>query len=85
MIVDYDGRILAQADPGPGEKVVVAPINIQALRNERERRLGHDTITHSRSSLYTYLASERLKPAREDINIKSLKDRIRNAKQKGSQ
>ncbi|OLC44760.1 MAG: hypothetical protein AUH43_17880 [Acidobacteria bacterium 13_1_40CM_65_14] len=24
MIVDYDGRILAQADPGPGEKVVVA-------------------------------------------------------------
>ncbi len=85
MIVDYDGRILAQADPGPGEKVVVAPINIQVLRNERERRLGHDTITHSRSSLYTYLASERLKPAREDINIKSLKDRIRNAKQKGSQ
>src|SRR5213079_1356943 len=26
MVVDYDGRILAQADPGPGEKVVVAPI-----------------------------------------------------------
>src|SRR5262249_59538071 len=24
MLVDYDGRILAQADPGPGEKIVVA-------------------------------------------------------------
>ena len=23
MVVDYDGRILAQADPGPGEKIVV--------------------------------------------------------------
>ena len=37
MIVDYDGRILSQADPGPGEKVVVAPISVQALRDERER------------------------------------------------
>ena len=25
MVVDYDGRILAQADPGPGEKIVVGP------------------------------------------------------------
>ena len=25
MIVDFDGRILAQADPGPGEKIVVGP------------------------------------------------------------
>ena len=38
MVVDYDGRILAQADPGPGERIVVAPIDIDALRDERERR-----------------------------------------------
>src|SRR3984893_2393159 len=38
MLVDYDGRLLAQADPGPGEKVVVGPIDIPALRAERERR-----------------------------------------------
>jgi len=25
MIVDYDGRILAQADPGPGEKILSPP------------------------------------------------------------
>ncbi|RPG51995.1 MAG: nitrilase [Gammaproteobacteria bacterium TMED1] len=85
MIVDYDGRILSQADPGPGEKVVVAPINIQALRDEKARRLGHDTITHSRSGLYTYLSSESLEPAKGDITIESLKKRILYAKEKNSQ
>jgi len=85
MIVDYDGRILSQADPGPGEKIVVAPINIQALRDEKARRLGHDTITHSRSGLYTYLSSESLEPAKGDITIESLKKRILYAKEKNSQ
>jgi predicted amidohydrolase len=28
MIVDYDGRILAQADPGPGERITVGPIDL---------------------------------------------------------
>ena len=41
MVVDFDGRILAQADPGPGEKIVVGPIDLAALRAERERRMGH--------------------------------------------
>ena len=35
MIVDFDGRILSQADPGPGEKIVVGPIDLAALRHER--------------------------------------------------
>ena len=30
--------ILAQADPGPGEKVVVAPVDIAALRAPTRRR-----------------------------------------------
>ena len=34
MIVDYDVRILAQADPGPGDRVVVAPIDLERLRAE---------------------------------------------------
>lgn len=80
MVVDYDGRILAQADPGPGEKVVVAPIDLGALRRERERRLGHDTIAHTRSDLYRYLDDERLAPASGNINIASLKNRIQLAK-----
>jgi predicted amidohydrolase len=53
MIVDYDGRILAQADPGPGEKIVVGPIDIAALRAERERRRGHHMLAHLRTEAYT--------------------------------
>ena len=52
MIVDYDGRLLAQADPGPGEKIVVAPIDISALRHERQQRSGHLPLAHLRSEAY---------------------------------
>jgi formamidase len=52
MVVDYDGRILAQADPGPGEKIVVAPIDIAAIRAERDRRSGHHMLGHRRSEAY---------------------------------
>lgn len=38
MVVDYEGRILSQAAPGPGERIVVAPINIDMLRHERKTR-----------------------------------------------
>jgi predicted amidohydrolase len=49
MVVDYDGRILAQADPGPGEKIVVAEIDLGALRQARQRRLGHNPLAHLRA------------------------------------
>ncbi|MBA4191640.1 MAG: nitrilase [Planctomycetaceae bacterium] len=52
MIVDYDGRILAQADPGPGEKIVIAPIDVAAVRAERERRSGHHMLGHRRIEAY---------------------------------
>jgi hypothetical protein len=52
MVVDYEGRILAQADPGPGEKIVVATIDIEALRHERRRRVGHHPLAHLRSEAY---------------------------------
>jgi predicted amidohydrolase len=53
MVVDYDGRILAQADPGPGEKIVVGPIDVSALRAERERRRGHHLLAHLRMEAYS--------------------------------
>jgi formamidase len=52
MIVDFDGRILAQASPGPGERIVVAPIDISALRHERETRRGHHMLAHLRTEAY---------------------------------
>ena len=84
MVVDYDGRILAQADPGPGEKVVVAPINIDALRMERERRIGHDMRSHLRSEIHPYLSQSRLQPASTDqhpIKAEDIRERISCAKQ----
>ncbi len=52
MVVDFDGRVLAQADPGSGEKIVVAPIDLAALRHERERRKGHAMARHNRPDCY---------------------------------
>jgi predicted amidohydrolase len=52
MLVDYDGRILAQADPGPGEKIVVAEIDLGALREARSCRLGHHPLRHLRREAY---------------------------------
>ncbi len=52
MVVDYDGRILNQADPGPGEKIVVGPIDLAALRAERQRRRGHHMLAHLRTEAY---------------------------------
>jgi predicted amidohydrolase len=54
MVVDHDGRILAQADPGPGEKIVVAEIDLDALRHARRTRLGHQPLAHLRSEAYAY-------------------------------
>src|SRR5688572_23316979 len=52
MIVDHDGRILAQADPGPGEKIVVGPVDVAALRSDRDRRIGHAMLAHRRVEAY---------------------------------
>jgi predicted amidohydrolase len=83
MIVDYDGRILAQADPGPGEKVVVAPVDVARLRNERERRAGHDMRSHLRTGVHTYMDRRGLAPAGgEEITIESLNARIAVAKKR---
>jgi predicted amidohydrolase len=52
QIVDFDGRMLADASPGPGERIVVAPIDISALRHERASRRGHHMLAHLRSEAY---------------------------------
>ena len=52
QVVDFDGRMLAEASPGPGERIVVAPIDIGALRHERETRRGHHMLAHLRTEAY---------------------------------
>jgi len=53
MIIDYDGRVLAQTERGVGEKIVVGPIDLTALRAERQRRRGHNMLAHLRMETYT--------------------------------
>ena len=83
MAVDFDGRILAQADPGAGEKVVVAPIDLAALRDARARRMGHDMLAHYRAEVHPYARTARFQPARTGaaaITIASNEARIADAK-----
>ena len=63
MVVDFDGRILAQASPGPGERIVVAPVDISALRHERETRIGHHMLAHLRTEAYPVYGRHRYPPA----------------------
>jgi predicted amidohydrolase len=62
QIVDFDGRILAEASPGPGERIVVAPIDITSLRHERQTRSGHHMLSHLRTEAYPVYASHRYPP-----------------------
>ncbi len=66
MIVDYDGRLLAQTDPGAGSKIVVGPIDIGALRHERERRRGHHLLAHLRNETYRAYAQSLYPPGQAD-------------------
>jgi predicted amidohydrolase len=52
QVVDFDGRLLAQASPGPGERIVVAPVDVTALRHERANRIGHNMLAHLRTEAY---------------------------------
>jgi formamidase len=62
QIVDFDGRMLAEASPGPGERIVVAPIDITALRHERATRRGHHMLAHLRTEAYPVYQEHRYPP-----------------------
>ena len=66
MAVDFDGRILAQASPGPGERIVVAPIDISALRHERATRRGHHLLAHLRTEAYPVYGTHIYPPQMQD-------------------
>ena len=56
MIVDFSTSAAScprRADPGPGEKIVVGPIDLAALRTERQRRAGAIiSLSHLRTEAY---------------------------------
>ena len=80
QIVDFDGRILAEASPGPGERIVVAPIDISALRHERASRRGHHMLAHLRTEAYPVYAAAMYPPAGDALSYELNNDRIDRAK-----
>jgi predicted amidohydrolase len=53
MVVDFDGRILSRAEAGSGEKIVVGPIDLEALRHARAERQLHAMLPHLRTEAYS--------------------------------
>ena len=84
MAVDFDGRILAQASPGPGERIVVAPIGIETLREARERRQGHAFLAHRRTELYRAQTEPSFppRPEKNDRTVEGLDAAIRETKRR---
>ena len=64
QVVDFDGRLLAEASPGPGERIVVAPIDITSLRHERATRRGHTMLAHLRTEAYPVYLGASISAAR---------------------
>jgi len=70
QVVDFDGRLMAEASPGPGERIVVAPIDISALRHERATRIGHHMPSHLRVEAYdVYRRSAYPARIRHDVDV----------------
>ncbi|MFQ5416984.1 MAG: nitrilase-related carbon-nitrogen hydrolase [Myxococcota bacterium] len=84
MIVDYDGRILAQADPGPGAKIVVGPVDVAALRHEREVRSGHHMLAQLRTEAYPVYRRQVFPPGRwtsePDLDVEKTRGLIEETK-----
>lgn len=80
MVVDYDGRLLAQASPGPGERIVVGPVDITALRHERSVRRGHHMHAHLRTEAYPVYRTHVYPPAGDATTASTLSYEGNNAR-----
>jgi len=80
QVIDFDGRILAEASPGPGERIVVAPIDISAERHERETRRGHHMLSHLRTEAYPIYSKAMFPPSGTALSYDQNNERIDRAK-----
>ena len=69
QVVDFDGRLLAEASPGPGERIVVAPVDVSALRHERATRRGHHMLAHLRTEAYPVYGRHQYPPRFEAARL----------------
>jgi len=61
IVVDYEGRIVAQSPPGPCTQILVAPVNIGGLRDFR-RQTSMLNMLHLRTELYRDLYEQTIFP-----------------------
>ena len=80
QVVDFDGRMLAEASPGPGERIVVAPIDITALRHERDTRAGHHMLAHLRTEAYPVYSAPGYRAAASTLSYERNLETIARAK-----
>src|SRR5262249_54366248 len=69
--VDFDGRLLAEASTGPGERIVVAPVDVSALRHERASRRGHNRPAHLRTEAHPVYGEHRYPPTLKEESAAS--------------
>lgn len=62
-VIDHDGRVLAQADAGPGERLVAAEVDVEAVRHARRTRRGHHFLAQMRTEAYAGYARPVYPPA----------------------
>ena len=72
MVVDFEGRILTKASEGAGEKIVVAPVDVSALRHERAARRGHHLLAHLRAEAYPVYRNHFYPPKLDEQTEKEL-------------
>jgi len=76
QIVDFDGRLVVEASPGPGERIVTGPVDVSALRHERESRQGHHMLAHLRTEAYPIYRQPVYPPLSEPLSYESNLRRI---------
>jgi predicted amidohydrolase len=88
MIVDFDGRVVVRAEPGPGERIVVGPVDVGALRHERAARSGHAMGPHLRTEAYPVYRGSAFAPGRwkdrRDMDVPSTKAAIEDARERSA-
>jgi len=80
QIVDFDGRLVVEASPGPGERIVTGPVDVSALRHERESRQGHHMLAHLRTEAYPIYRQPVYPPLSEPLSYESNLRRIATSK-----
>jgi predicted amidohydrolase len=80
QIVDFDGRLVVEASPGPGERIVTGPVDVGALRHERQIRQGHHMLAHLRTEAYPIYRAPVYPGLTEPMSYESNISRIARAK-----